>query len=143
MNYMEQVAQMLGVELGEEFYLSGFSYKYKITKDGMFFYHEGSHEWYITRRDLSDILTGEYKIIKKPILDEAEKEYLSNIIKPFCDIVECIAKHEHNDEYEYINIIYIDHAFGRFSIEFPCFKKGTMYKGMEIEKDYTLEELGL
>ena len=25
----------------------------------------------------------------------------------------------------------------------PCFKRGTMYKGMEIEKKYTLEELGL
>ena len=26
---------------------------------------------------------------------------------------------------------------------FPCFEKGTMYKGMEAYKEYTLEELGL
>ena len=25
----------------------------------------------------------------------------------------------------------------------PCFKKGTMYKNMVINKEYTLEELGL
>ena len=29
------------------------------------------------------------------------------------------------------------------NIPFPFFTKGTMYKGMECEKEYTLEELGL
>ena len=29
------------------------------------------------------------------------------------------------------------------SISFPFFTKGTMYKGMEADKKYTLEELGL
>jgi len=28
-------------------------------------------------------------------------------------------------------------------ISFPNFKKGTMYKGMEVYKEYSLEELGL
>ena len=35
-NYMEKIAQMLGVELEEEFRLDDSDdYKYKITKDGM------------------------------------------------------------------------------------------------------------
>lgn len=29
------------------------------------------------------------------------------------------------------------------NIPFPFFTKGTMYKGMELNKRYTLEELGL
>ena len=29
------------------------------------------------------------------------------------------------------------------TFDLPCFKKGTMYKGMEEYKEYTLEELGL
>ena len=29
------------------------------------------------------------------------------------------------------------------AISLPYFKKGTMYKGMELYKEYTLKELGL
>lgn len=35
MNYMEQVAHMLGVELDEEFCIKGNDNKFKITKYGM------------------------------------------------------------------------------------------------------------
>lgn len=35
MNYMSEVAKMLGVELGEEFTLKGFDYTYKITENGL------------------------------------------------------------------------------------------------------------
>ena len=142
MNYMEQVAKMLGVELGEEFYLLGFSYKHKITKNGTFFYHKENHKWYRTRSDLSDILTGKYKIIKNPILDEVEKEYLGSIIKPFRDRVISVRKYNYDKYYEYITIIYYD-VSKYLSIYFPPFKKGTMYKGMELDRNYTLEELGL
>ena len=142
MNYMEQVAKMLGVELGEEFYLLGFSYKHKITKNGMFFYHKENHKWYRTRSDLSDILTGKYKIIKNPILDEVEKEYLGSVIKPFRDRVISVRKYNYDKYYEYITIIYYD-VSKYLSIYFPPFKKGTMYKGMELDRNYTLEELGL
>ena len=77
-------------------------------------------------------------IVEKEILDDKEKEYLSNVIKPFRDKVECIVK-ETSSYNEYIKItIKKDDC-----LSFPNFKKGTMYKGMEIEKEYTLEELGL
>lgn len=35
MNYMSEVAKMLGVELGEEFTLKGFDYTYKLTERGL------------------------------------------------------------------------------------------------------------
>ena len=78
---------------------------------------------------------------KPPILDEKEKEYLSAVIKPFRKNVECIEKIKtYSVGKEYISITmkkYYD------SCELPVFKKGTMYKGMETDKAYTLEELGL
>ena len=76
-------------------------------------------------------------IVEKEILDDKEKEYLSNVIKPFRDKFEYIVKKDCYPE-EYISISLSDE-----NIDFPNFKKGTMYKGMEIEKKYTLEELGL
>ena len=77
-------------------------------------------------------------IVEKGILDEEEKEYLSNVIKPFRDKVEYIIKFDLLPE-EYISICLPEHE----TIDLPCFKRGTMYKGMEIEEEYTLEELGL
>lgn len=77
----------------------------------------------------------------KEILDAEEKEYLSNIIKPFRDRVTKIEKFENSRDRqkEYITI-YIKNDF---SINLPNFKKNTIYKNMEINKAYTLEELGL
>lgn len=75
------------------------------------------------------------------ILDDVEKAYLSAVIKPFRKNVECIEKIKtYSGGKEYISITmkkYYD------SCELPVFKKGTMYKGMETDKAYTLEELGL
>lgn len=139
MNYMEQVAKMLGVELGEEFYLLGFSYKHKITKNGTFFYHKENHKWYRTRSDLSDILTGEYKIIKNPILDEVEKEYLKGVIRPFKNMVVFIKKTCNYASCQWIEIA----VEANKTIALPGFKKDEMYKGMKLEKEYTIEELDL
>lgn len=75
-------------------------------------------------------------IVEKEILDEKEKEYLSAVIKPFRDRVKYIKKVE--DIGEYITIGLKDE-----NLLFPYFDKGTMYKGMELDKKYTLKELGL
>lgn len=137
MNYMEQVAQMLGVDLEKEFKLEGFDYKYKISKDGMKWYSELYGNWINADNILTGILIGWYKI-KKAILDEAEKEYLSLVIKPFREQVNGIAKNQWAKE-EYI---YID-LKNDTVLSFPGFQEGSKYKGMEANKLYSLEELEL
>ena len=78
---------------------------------------------------------------KPKILDEKEKEYLSAVIKPFRKEIECIEKvRSYYGENEYIHIaMKKDDDY----CELPWFSKGTIYKGMEVGKVYTLEELGL
>lgn len=75
------------------------------------------------------------------ILTEKEKSYLSAVIKPFRENVECIMKFKkYSGKKEYIHVFMEcndDHC------ELPAFEKGTMYKGMEVDKAYTLKELGL
>lgn len=144
MNYMKEVAQMLGLEFEEEFYLKGvLEHKYKITNDGVFFHSKKDGSWLITNWAFSKILTGELEIIKKPILDEAEKEYLSNVIRPFRDRVKAIAKYSKGSS-EFIVIRYSNTLDGFIlSMNFPIFGEGEMYKGMKLGKEYTLEELGL
>lgn len=79
-----------------------------------------------------------------PILDDVERDYLWNIIKPFKDKVDFICKNTTKigikgkvKRKEYIAIKITDDN----TIFLPEFKKDTMYKGMKIEKEYTVEEL--
>lgn len=83
-----------------------------------------------------------YKVYEKPILDEVEKKYLENIVKPYRDRVGFIVKTE-ADGCERIIICVLGLTKYNNYIMLPYFYKGTMYKGMEVGKSYTLEELGL
>ena len=76
----------------------------------------------------------------EPILDEAEKEYLSAVIKPFRKKVKHIAIWDTcNGSKQFVHIKLYDED----CINLPNFKPNAMYKGMELHKEYTLEELGL
>ena len=81
------------------------------------------------------------------ILDEKEKEYLGNVIKPFRDRVTKIAKFEtiRGDAF-YICIFVrpsVHMVLGDDTLRLPLFAKDTMYKNMVINTGYTLGELGL
>lgn len=84
---------------------------------------------------------------KEPVLDEEEKKYLSAVIKPFRDRVVYIRKVEAGDCNQFISIKVkrydYDEEDSNEYIDLPYFKKDTMYKNMEVRKEYTLEELGL
>ena len=78
-------------------------------------------------------------IVHPQILDDAEKRYLKGVIRPFRDKVLYIAKRSIMDRRK--EHIYIDLTHDVITL--PCFMKGTMYKGMKTDKEYTIEELGL
>ena len=144
-NKMKEVAKLLGVELEEEFRIDGLSYKYKLSNYGLMCWSNNLQRWYITSI-IGELLTGVKQIIKlpKPILDDVEKEYLSNIIKPFRDRIISIRKYKFNqDEYIGIYVKYYAETDENEMITLPVFKEGTMYKGMKLNREYLLEELGL
>ena len=148
MNYMEQVAEMLGIKLYEDFKIKAingmiFEKKFFLTEYGLF--SEDSTVPISTI--LNDILNGQYEIVKftQPILTEEEKEYLSYVIKPFRDKIDYIRKNIYTDGYygsknsECIEI----KTDGNHHIYFPNFETNSMYKGMIPDRRYSLEELGL
>lgn len=103
-------------------------------------------------RDFEGLNTGNYgKIIKieEPtyqtvyeakieILDEVEKRYLRGVIRPFRDKVKYIVLKSLCSNEAYI-LIKLENDI----INLPVFEINTMYKNMEKDKEYTLEELGL
>lgn len=99
---------------------------------------ENDWNWF-TVHDLEEV---------KEILTAKEKEYLSNIIKPFRDRVNLIRKsHSKLADDIYYKVIEISIKslipyWENEVIVLPAFKSN-LYSDMEIGKEYTLEELGL
>ena len=84
-------------------------------------------------------------IYNPPVLNNAEWEYLKTVLKPFHDEVEYVKKlHDYiidggtsyNREFLFIQ-------FHDGKLEFPDFDSGEMYCGMELNKKYKLDELGI
>ena len=96
----------------------------------------------ILNTQVLDWLTEEYK---EPILDEAEKEYLRSVIKPFRNRIRCICLDPRSFDYYQIRIVLTPISQERYTevLIMPTFKKDTMYKRMKFFKEYSLEELGL
>ena len=139
MNYMEQIAEMLGVKLYEDFRIKAinemiFEKKFFLTEYGLF--SEDSTVPISTI--LNDILNGQYKIVKLPFaLTKEEKDYLSEVIKPFRDKIEYIKRLT----FDSVDSIQIITEKGVTAVLF--FETDTRYKNMEPDREYTLAELGL
>lgn len=142
MNHMKEIAQLLGVEIGEEFKIEGHSgnVKYRLTEENLEYF--SGDKGFTISSTLNKLLNGEYKVVKipKPVLDDVEKEYLSTVIKPFRNRIKHFYKYPcANGNCEAIAAITKDCDY----LDFPRFKKGSMYKGMELSRKYSLEELGI
>ena len=139
MNYMEQIAEMLGVKLYEDFRIKAinemiFEKKFFLTEYGLF--SEDSTVPISTI--LNDILNGQYKIVKLPFaLTKEEKDYLSEVIKPFRDKIEYIKRLT----FDSVDSIQVITEKGVTAVLF--FETDTRYKNMEPDREYTLQELGL
>lgn len=76
MNYMDQVAKMLGVELGEEFFVTGGNFQswtegmYTLKESGLY-----TSEGKCACGIFSDIIIGVHSIRRKPLTPEAGKTY--------------------------------------------------------------------
>lgn len=111
---------------------------------------EFSSDCWINNKDIySDKFLNQEIEIETDILSEKEKEYLKSIIRPFKDRVVSIEKRKNinsDGTFYYIAIAIKSVVIDCLSetIYFPYFKpKSKMYEGMELNKEYTLKELGL
>ena len=96
---------------------------------------------------------GEPVRFREPILDDAEREYLKAVFKPFASRIKLVKKQRCNEMWEGMEYIKVlmkdpDGDTAEFPVlksgtMFPVFKSGTMYKYMSLNEAYTLEELGI
>lgn len=82
----------------------------------------------------------EENLKKEHLLDKAERKYLRNFLAPFRNEVEGIELENRFGEIEYVSLAI--HTCNDW-IYLPSFEKGKMYAKLEINREYTLEELRL
>lgn len=98
--------------------------------------HYGCYSVSCDKREM-DFLNKEYH---RPVLDDIEKKYLSDVIRPFRYNVKSIRKSYCSGQY-FIEIN-MKHNYDRVCL--PYFSTNSeMYKGMKARENYTLKELGL
>lgn len=88
----------------------------------------------------NDILDWMARPYEEKILDDVERKYLSDVIRPFRNRVTSIEKRDDIYEEKQFIIIVVGH---KENVNLPYFRKATKYKGMKADKKYTLEDLGL
>lgn len=97
---------------------------------------------------LSGFDKDDWEIVENPILDEQEKKYLENFLRPFTkryDRIEVVKNGIDSNRF-FIGIDFYAFNDGELSdyTNLPYFEKTEhMYEGMKENKNYTLEELGL
>ena len=113
---------------------------------------EFSSDCWINNKDIySDKFLNQEIEIETDILSEKEKEYLKSIIRPFKDRVEYIDKKKGGNCTDSSTFYYIAITIKSITSDcvnetmcFPFFEpESKMYEGMELNKEYTLKELGL
>ena len=83
------------------------------------------------------------KTNKKFLLDCIDRKYFNNFLRPFKDNIQYIYKMQSLDsDYEYIKINYFYDNHTSY-IYLPYFKTGTMFKKLELDKQYNLNDLDL
>lgn len=99
--------------------------------------------------DCDSMLNDTWEIFEEPVLDKQEKKYLKNFLKPYTKRYGkiLVTKRQVENDYYYLMIEFYalkNDDYYIHSIDLPIFDKGEhMYDGMESNKFYTLEELGL
>lgn len=130
---------------GEDFnmYTSTKKSMFEVVKDRDVVLGSGngdSQRYFKTVKDFVDFLS---LPVEEEKLDNVEKRYIKDFIRPFRDDITYIKKVSTLYTLkEQIRIIYYKNGITG-EILLPPFPKNSMYKGMKLNKEYTLEELGI
>lgn len=111
---------------------------YLEVEDGDHFFTMNSFRIY--NHMFKDVKYGDDPIcFRKPILDDTEREYLKAVFKPFHQHIRYVKKVKYNEGL----VEYIKAGVNDDSMDLPNFKAGEMYIGMEPNKEYHLDDLGI
>lgn len=132
---------------GKKWY-GGFSYLELVSfeKSPTYYSNKGFHysaSLGLTTYSFEEVDFSVKKTNNEFLLDCIDRKYFNNFLRPFRDKIQYICKMQSLDsDYEYIKIIYFKDTHP-CNICLPYFKTGTMFKKLELDKQYDLNDLNL
>ena len=105
-------------------------------------------EWlYNNEHILVDLIAGRKHIKPRELLTDAERAHIKSVIEPYGYDVWDIRKVQNSQDTQMIVITYdygrVRDPLDSFEVSLPFFDNDTMFTGLQLNKDYTLEELGI
>lgn len=132
---------------GKKWY-GGFSYLELVNfeKSPTYYSNKGFHysvPLELTTYSFEEVDFSVKKTNKKFLLDCIDRKYFNNFLRPFRDNIQCITKTEgFAYSCEFIQITHFNNPHSSY-IDLPEFKAGTMFKKLELDKPYNLNDLDL
>ena len=147
---VDLIAEWFYLDVGTVFQIEGFPGYFKFDhKDLLLWrYDIDSDEW-IDRNEyiLADLIAGRKHIKPRELLTDAERTHIKNIVEMYGYDVWDIRKVQNSKDTQRIVITYdygkVRDPLDSFEVSLPFFDNDTMFTGMQLNKDYTLEELGI
>ena len=150
-NCVDLIANYFGLDVGTIFQIEWACGYFKFDyKDILLWRDEngGSDEWLAHNEYiLAELIAGRKHIKPRELLTDAERAHIKSVIEPYGYDVWDIRKVQNSQDTQMIVITY-DYCGTRdpldsFEVSLPFFDNDTMFTGLQLNKCYTLEELGI
>ena len=148
---IDLIANYFCLDVGTIFQIEGLPGYFKFDHKGMLLW-QGCNmrpdEWLSNNEYiLVGLIAGRKHIKPRELLTDAERAHIKSVIEPYGYDVWDIRKVQNSQDTQMIVITY-DYCGTRdpldsFEVSLPFFDNNTMFTGLQLNKDYTLEELGI
>lgn len=148
---VDLIANYFGLDVGTAFQIEGFPGYFKFDHENILLWRDDyiDPDKWLTLNEyiLADLITGRKHIKPRELLTDAERAHIKSVIEPYGYDVWNIRKVQNSQDTQMIVITY-DYGGTRdpldsFEVSLPFFDNNTMFTGLQLNKDYTLEELGI
>ena len=148
---IDLIANYFYLDVGTIFQIEGLPGYFKFDHKGMLLWQGRNmrpDEWLSNNEYiLVGLIAGRKHIKPRELLTDAERAHIKSVIEPYGYDVWDIRKVQNSQDTQKIVITY-DYSRARdpldsFEVSLPFFDNDTMFTGMQLNKDYTLEELGI
>ena len=148
---IDLIADWFGLDVGTVFKIEGLCGYFKFDHEDLLLWRDENEDpedwWGNNEYILADLIAGRRYIKPRELLTYAERTHIKNIVEMYGYDVWDIRKVQNSQDTQKIVITY-DYGRARdpldsFEVSLPFFDNDTMFTGMKLNKDYTLEELGI
>ena len=148
---VDLIAEWFYLDVGTVFQVEEFPGYFKFDHENILLWRDDymdPDEWLtLNEYILADLITGRRHIKPRELLTDAERSHIKNIIEMYGYDVWDIRKVQNSQDTQNIVITYdygrVRDPLDSFDVSLPFFDNNTMFIGLQLNKCYTLEELGI